>query len=61
MDLSRESLASTNASEVEESEEVRNTSDRSHFCFRSDTLLLISFYNFHSFCKLVCCLNVRIS
>ena len=40
MGLSREMLVSTNASEVEQSVEVRNTSDRGHFCFRSDILLL---------------------
>ena len=41
MDLYKERLVSMNASEVEEiSVEVRNTSDRGHFCFRSDILLL---------------------
>ena len=40
MDLYKERLVSMNASEVEEiSVEVRNTSDRGHFCFRSDILL----------------------
>ena len=58
MDLYRERLVSTNASEVKEtSVEVRNTSDRGHFCFRSDNFaFVISFYNFHSFCELACCL-----
>ena len=41
IDLYRERLESTNATAVEEiSVEVRNTSDRGNFCFRSDILLL---------------------
>ena len=48
MDLYRERLVSTNASEVEEiSVEVRNTSDHGHFCFRSDILLLIKSYYYY--------------
>ena len=54
---------STNASEVEEiSVEVRNTSDRGHFCFRSDILLLL--FPFTTFTLSVSwhvvCANLRI-
>lgn len=47
MDVSRESQRSTNTSEVEESAEVRNTSNRSFLLSVGYFAFLISFYVFY--------------
>ena len=52
MDLSRESQISTHTSEVEESVEVRNTSNRSYLPSIRYFALISSFYNFSDYLNL---------